>query len=135
MAEIGDRSLRAFPRPSTWRPGVGICPGNKESGGQAADGENRHGNPAAPSSVVEIAHVASKTKDTYLAAQYGALRHGAARNGPRRLGTYNLVIVYHILTRQEPYRDLGATYFDLRDQQRVSTASSIAWSVWVTWST
>ena len=29
------------------------------------------------------------------------------------------MIVYHILTRREPYRDLGATYFDLRDQQRV----------------
>jgi transposase len=35
------------------------------------------------------------------------------------LGYTILVIVYHILTRQEPYRDLGATYFDLRDQQRV----------------
>jgi transposase len=70
--------------------------------------------------LIEIAHVASKTKDTYLAAQY---RRIAARRGKKRalvaLGHTILVIVYHILTRREPYRDLGATYFDLRDQQRV----------------
>ncbi len=30
-----------------------------------------------------------------------------------------LVIVYHILTRHEPYHDLGVTYFDERDRQAV----------------
>ena len=29
------------------------------------------------------------------------------------------MIVYHILTRREPYLDLGFAYFDERDQQRV----------------
>jgi len=29
------------------------------------------------------------------------------------------VIVCHILTRHEPYRDLGVTYFDERDRQAV----------------
>ena len=30
-----------------------------------------------------------------------------------------LVIVYHILTKGEPYRDLGAAYFDELDRERV----------------
>jgi transposase len=70
--------------------------------------------------LIEIAPVAAKTKDTSLAAQD---RRIAVRRGKKRalvaLGHTILVSVYHILTRQEPYRDLGATYFDLRDQQRV----------------
>jgi hypothetical protein len=70
--------------------------------------------------LIEIAHVASKTKDTYLAAQY---RRIAARRGKKRalvaLGHTILVILYHILTRCEPYRELGSTHFDERDRQRV----------------
>jgi hypothetical protein len=30
-----------------------------------------------------------------------------------------LVIAYHVLTRQQPYSDLGANYFDERDRQAV----------------
>jgi len=119
IAEIGT-DLTRFPSAKHLASWVGICPGNKESGGKRLNGKTRHGNPALRQVLIEITHVASKTKDTYLAAQY---RRIAARRGKKRalvaLGHTILVIVYHILTRQEPYRDLGATYFDLRDQQRV----------------
>ena len=67
-----------------------------------------------------MAHVASKTKDTYLAAQY---RRIAARRGTKRalvaVAHTILVIVYHILTRREPYRDLGVAYFDQREHRHV----------------
>ena len=70
--------------------------------------------------LIEIAHVASKTKDTYLAAQY---RRIAARRGKKRaliaLGHTILVIIYHILTRRKPYHELGGTYFDELDRERV----------------
>ncbi len=70
--------------------------------------------------LIEIAHVASKTKDTYLAAQY---RRIAARRGKKRalvaLGHTILVMIYHILTRREPYRELGVAYFDQLERQRV----------------
>jgi len=60
------------------------------------------------------------TQATYLAAQY---RRIASRRGKKRallaLGHTILVIIYHILTRREPYRELGATYFDELDRQRV----------------
>ena len=40
---------------------------------------------------------------------------------PRKvaLGHTILVIIYHILTRCEPYRELGPTHFDERDRHRV----------------
>jgi transposase len=68
----------------------------------------------------EVAHAASKTKDTYLSAQYRRL---ATRRGKQRalvaLGHSILVMAYHILTRRVPYRELGPLYFDNLDRQRV----------------
>jgi transposase len=34
-----------------------------------------------------------------------------------------LVIAYHMIQRREPYRDLGANYFD--ERQKVSTANRL----------
>ena len=60
---------------------------------------------------MEVAHVAAKTKQTYLAAQYQRI---AARRGKKHaliaLGHTILVIVYTLLTRKQPYQDLGAAY-------------------------
>ena len=59
-------------------------------------------------------------KGTYLAAQY---RRIAARRGKGRavlaVGHSVLVALYHMLTRHEPYRDLGADYFDDRQRDQV----------------
>jgi len=97
-----------------------MCPGNAESGGKRLSGKTRKGNVWLRQVLIEIAHVASKTKETYLAAQY---RRIAARRGKKRalvaLAHTILVIVYQILTKREPYRELGGTYFDERERQRV----------------
>jgi transposase len=97
-----------------------MCPGNHESGGKRLSGKTRKGNRWLRQILVEIAHVASKTKNTYLAAQY---RRIAARRGKKRaliaVGHTILIIVYMILTRRQPYQDLGAAYFDQREQHRV----------------
>jgi transposase len=70
--------------------------------------------------LIEIAHAASKTKGTYLAAQY---RRIAARRGKKRalvaLGHTIRVIVDHILTRRQPSHELGAASFDQMDRHRV----------------
>jgi transposase len=69
---------------------------------------------------VEVAHVAAKTTQTYLAAQYQRI---AARRGKTRarnaLGHTIVVIVYTLLARKQPYQDLGAAYFDSLAQQWV----------------
>jgi transposase len=99
---------------------AGMCPGNKESGGKRLSGKTRKGNVWLRQVLIEIAHVASKTKDTYLAAQY---RRIAARRGKKRaliaLGHTLLVIIYHILTERKPYHELGGTYFDQREREQV----------------
>jgi transposase len=119
IAEIGT-DLSRFPSAKHLASWVGMCPGNKESGGKRLSGKTRKGNVWLRQVLIEIAHVASKTKDPYLAAQY---RRIAARRGKKRaliaLGHTILVMIYHILTRREPYRELGVAYFDERDRQRV----------------
>ena len=70
--------------------------------------------------LVEAEHDASRTKNTYLGAQYQRL---ATRRGKKKalvaIAHSILVIVYHVLSRKEPYHDLGSNYFDKRDHVRV----------------
>src|SRR3954453_13236050 len=97
-----------------------MCPGNQESGGKRLSGKTRKGNIWLRQVLFEVAHAASKTKDTYLSAQYRRL---ATRRGKQRalvaLGHSILVSAYYILTRRVPYRELGPLYFDNLDRQRV----------------
>ena len=119
VAELGT-DLSRFPSAKHLASWAGMCPGNKESGGKRLSGKTRNGNVWLRQVLIEIAHVASKTKDTYVAAQY---RRIAARRGKKRalvaLGHTILVMIYHILTRRQPYHELGVAYFDQLERQRV----------------
>ncbi len=119
IAEIGTDMSR-FPSAKHLASWAGMCPGNTESGGKRLRGKTRKGSAWIRQVLIEVAHVAAKTNDTSLAAQY---RRIAARRGQKRariaLGHPVLVMIYHILTRREPYRELGVTYFDERDRHRV----------------
>ena len=70
--------------------------------------------------MIQAAHAAAHSKQTYLAAQY---RRIAARRGPKRaavaVGHSILVIIYHLLRDRAPYQDLGGDYFDEHDRQMV----------------
>lgn len=70
--------------------------------------------------MIQAAHAAAHSKNTYLATQY---RRIAARRGPKRaavaVGHSILVIIYHLLRDRGTYQDLGGNYFDEHDRQLV----------------
>ncbi len=119
VAEIGT-DLSRFPSAEHLASWAGMCPGNAESGGRRLSGRTRRGNAWVRRTLAEVANVASRMKGTYLAAQF---RRIAARRGKGRailaVGHSVLVAFYHMLTRREPYHDLGADYFDDRQRDQV----------------
>jgi hypothetical protein len=68
--------------------------------------------------LVEAAHAAAHTKNTYLSAFYQRIK---ARQGAKQaaiaLGHTLLVICYHVLARQVCYEELGGNYLDEHDRQ------------------
>jgi transposase len=97
-------------RLAAWR---GVAPGNKESAGIQRSGKTRKGNRALRTGLVQRAHAAAHTKETYLSALYHRL---AARRGKKRaiLAVAHSIVVsaFHLLSRNEPYRELGSNDFD-----------------------
>jgi transposase len=120
IAETGG-DMSAFPTAKHLASWAGICPGNDESAGKRRSGRTRKGSKWLRANLVEAATAASRTKNTYLQAQYTRLR---ARRGHARAVTAvahsMLVAVWHILSTGESYTDPGGDYFARRDPERTT---------------
>jgi transposase len=91
----------------------GVAPGNDESAGKQRSGKIRTGNHILRTGLTQLAHAAARSKGTYLSTLYQRL---AARRGKKRaimaVAHSMVVSAFHMLSRHEPYRELGANYFD-----------------------
>jgi transposase len=121
VAEVG-ASVDAFPSAADIVSWAGVCPGNNNTAGKRKSGTTRNGNPWVRRALCEAAWAASKTKGTYLQAQFRRL---AALRGPKRalvaLANSILKAGYYMLQRGTTYQELGPDYFDKRNVARATS--------------
>ena len=119
VAEIGV-DMSVFPDEHHLSSWAGICPGTEASAGKRLRSRTRKANRWLRRALTEAAWAASRTKSSYLGAQYRRL---APRRGKKRallaVGHSILVIFYHMLKYGVDYQDLGVDYFDRLDPDRL----------------
>jgi len=112
IAELGV-DMSVFESVSQLASWAGVCPGNNESAGKRKSSRIPKGNVYLKTALVEAANSAAKTKGTYLRDKFYRLK---ARRGYKRaavaIAHKILVAIYHRLSQQVSYNDLGDLYLD-----------------------
>ena len=121
IAEIGV-DMKRFPTAKHLASWAGMCPGHHESAGKRKSGRTRHGSNWLKTALMEAGWAASRTKDTYLSAQY---RNISRRRGKKRacvaVGHSILTITHHLISDPElHFIDLGVDHFVVPDRHRLA---------------
>lgn len=120
VAEIGVDMTR-FPTVGHLISWAGLCPRLHESAGKRLSTRTRPGNPWLKTTLVQVAWVAARTRNTYLRAQFLRLK---SRRGPKKailaVAASILTAAYYILKNEVPYQDLGADHFERRDKTQIA---------------
>jgi transposase len=117
LAEMG-LDMRQFPTAKDLVSWAGLAPGNHQSGGKRYACHTTKGNNPLRSMMTQAAWAAARTKDTFLKARYHRL---AARRGKKRaivaIAHSMLESAWYMLTRRQPYQELGGDYYDQRKKE------------------
>ena len=112
IAELGV-DMSVFQSVSQLASWAGVCPGNNESAGKRKSSRIPKGNVYLKTALVEAANAAARAKGTYLRDKFYRLK---ARRGYKRaavaIAHKILVSIYHMLSQQVSYNDLGDLYLD-----------------------
>jgi transposase len=112
IAEMGVE-MSVFGSVSQLASWAGVCPGNNESAGKRKSSRIPSGNVYLKSGLVEAANAAARAKGPYLRDKFFRLK---ARRGYKRavvaVAHKILVAIYHMLSQQVSYNDLGDLYLD-----------------------
>ena len=134
VAEIG-ADMTPFPTAGHLCAWAGVAPGNHQSGGKTLSSRTRQGNRSLKRALIEAAHAAARVKDTYLSAQYHRLAGGAGKKRAIVAVAHSILeIAYHLIKRDEDYKELGGNYFDTRQpaktvQNLLSRLSQLGYDV------
>lgn len=112
VAEIGI-DMSHFPTHRHLASWAGLCPGNNESAGKRKSGKTRKGDRWLKRGLMESSWAVGRINNAYLSALYHRI---ARRRGKKKavvaVAHTMLVIIYHMLKHELPYRELGADYLD-----------------------
>lgn len=100
---------------------AGLAPGNAISSERRRRISVRKGNVYLKRICVQIAWAASRKKDSFLRTRFLRLQTRIGRNKAIvALARQILVIVFHVLSTDRPYQDLGANFYDSKDPERAA---------------
>jgi transposase len=118
ISEIGVDMSR-FPTAGHLRSYGCLCPRSDESAGKRRSTRTRKGAQWFRPNMVQVAWSAVRTKNSYFQAQFARLR---SRMGSKKaiiaVASSLVTVVYHVLERGQPYRELGSQHFDHADTAR-----------------
>jgi transposase len=118
LAEIG-LDINRFPSAAHLSRWAGVAPGNNESAGKRTSGKTTKGNNTLKTTLVQCAKVASKKKGTFFYSQYQRIAVRRGRNRATMAVAHSMLIaIYYMLKNNEPYKDLGADYYNQFNRER-----------------
>jgi transposase len=118
LAETGGDMCR-FPSAAHLAAWAGLAPGVHESAGRRTPVGVRHGNKWLTSMLVEAAGSVGRSKENYLSAQHARLMARRGRSRAQVAVAHSILAsAYYMLSRDEPYRDLGADWLRRRDDEK-----------------
>jgi transposase len=137
LAEIGIDMSR-FPTADHLSSWSGLSPGNNESAGKKRSGKTCKGNATLKTTLIQCAQAAAKTKGTFFRAQYDKLvvRRGANR-AKVAVAHSMIIVIWHMLSKNVPYKDLGANYYhqfnaDKKIEAYIKKLTDLGWKMPIT---